>query len=186
MTRRSNGPGTVSAEEVSKGCRRIVGFLFAGWFLFGVVLSFIRDNDIPGRGLFSIGGIINVAIPIAIFVLILALVRRNRSRSRDEGHDADTSKPTRRVESIRVEPTGPRSAPPPPPLKAPPAPQERSSPASSPQPPPQTLEEALEELGLEPSEEAMERFDVDLDAKPKSSQEMIEDARRKWGKDRRP
>jgi len=48
------------------------------------------------------------------------------------------------------------------------------------------LEEALEELGLEPSAEAIESLDLELGSRSKSSQEMIDEARRKWGKDRGP
>jgi len=196
MARRDDGPRTVSAEEVSKGCRRIVGFLFAGWFLFGIVFAFIRDNGIGGS--FDVGGILNVAIPVAIFAFIFSLVsRRNRSRSRDTAGDGEEreQEPPRRVESIRVEQRQPPPAPARPPTTAlpppagptsPPSPPRKPSPAPSSPPPPRTLEGALEELGLEPSAEAIESLDLEFGSRSKSSQEMIEEARRKWGKDRGP
>lgn len=186
MARRNDDPGTVSAEEASKGCRRIVGFLFAGWFIFGLLFSFIGGGGFGDGGRFDVGGIVNVAIPVAILALVFALVaRRSRARSKaDDEQTAPSPEPSRRVESIRTEPRQPRRSPPPLPLPAPspPTPPRRSDP--TPETPPQTLEQALEELGLESSESAIEEFDLELDSRPRTSQEMIEDARRKWGKDR--
>jgi len=192
MTRRQT-TGPVSAEEVSKGCRRIVGFLFAGWFLFGLLFSFLGDGGFGDRVPSGIAGILNFAIPIAIFAFVLALAAR-RSRDRSRAGDDETATPTapqpsRRVESMRTEPTRPPQSPPPPASLPPPTPS-RAPPTTSrapdptPETPPQTLEQALEELGLEPSESAIEEFDLELDSRPRSSQEMIDEARRKWGKDR--
>lgn len=188
MTRRDRGPRTASAEEVSKGCRRIVGFLFAGWFLFGIAFAFIRDNA-GGFDRFDFRDIGNIAIPLAIVVFVVSLVRRNNRSRLEEDEAPQNPEPTRRVESIRVEPRQP------PPLPAPsPAPRRepagpppmKPAPLPAPQSPPQTLEEALEELGLEPSDHDVEQFGSDLAPSPKSSQEMIDDARRKWGKGPRP
>ena len=190
MTRRQT-TGPASAEEVSKGCRRIVGFLFAGWFLFGLLFSFLGDGGFGDRVPFGIAGILNFAIPIAIFAFVFALVaKRSRDRSRaGEDEIATPPVPSRRVESMRTEPTRPVQSPPPPaplppptPSRAPPTPSRAPDP--TPETPPQTLEQALEELGLEPSESAIEKFDLELDSRPRSSQEMIDEARRKWGKDR--
>ena len=189
MTRRQT-TGPVSAEEVSKGCRRIVGFLFAGWFLFGLLFSFLGDGGFGDRVPFGIAGILNFAIPIAIFAFIFALAaKRSRDRSRaDEDATATLPVPSRRVEPMRTEPSRPYrspspppSPPPPTPLRAPPIPSRAPDTSET---PPQTLEEALGELGLEPSESAVEEFDLELDSRPRSSQEMIDEARQKWGKDR--
>ena len=198
MTQHSPESSDVSNEDVAKGCRRILGFIVFAWILSGFVIAFFSDNQV---------GFVDFLVPVGVLAFVAVVVSRARRRKADSGEGAVGPAPVRERTPPRLGTTPGRGRTPPPtsvrPAQSPSSVESKeqraadvpkgvgSRPATEPpastsrRVPSRSLEEALEDLGMEPTSESEERASkAPPETRPLSSQEMIEEARKKWGSGR--
>ena len=155
-----------------------VGF---AWLLLSILagMDVLSEIGLPTE---LIAGLRGNILP-AVVLIVAGRSMRKRARRRVEKEEPKPARPAQR----------PQQRPQPPPLPRPKAP--RTEPAAHREPSPKataqrrdvvSLEEALAELesDAEPAEEPLPPSDSDQPASPKTSEEMLEEARRKWGSDR--